>query len=195
MPGAWLLKDVGANGRTGELVLACSVGRLQGSTLELREKGTFQSRNPQRGKGSPAPGFDFAVGTAGRLLVLGEMLAPWNDRGPPGAFSSSVKPPHPFPPSLPRSSLRSHAEFTTSAANSSLGSSWPGSRLCGGPGGGQPRRPPWTPPTGEASIPPSGPQPSWSRVSQHFALSPAQPLTWLPLPAKAPTAPSLRLEG
>lgn len=100
MPGAWLLKDVGANGRTGELVLACSAGRLQGSALELREKGTFQSRNPGRGKGSPAPGSAFAVGTAGRLLVLGEMLAPWNDRGPPGAFSSSVKPPHPFPPSL-----------------------------------------------------------------------------------------------
>lgn len=48
--------------------------------------------------GSPALSSSFSVGTASRLLVLGEMLAPWNDRGAPGASSSSVKPPHPFPP-------------------------------------------------------------------------------------------------
>lgn len=49
---------------------------------------------------SPALSSSFSVGTASRLLVPGEMLILWNDRGAPGASSSSVKPPHPFPPSL-----------------------------------------------------------------------------------------------
>lgn len=50
--------------------------------------------------GSPALSSSFSVGTASRLLVPGEMLTPWNDRAAPGASSSSVKPPYPFPPSL-----------------------------------------------------------------------------------------------
>lgn len=140
--------------------------------------------------GRPAPGSPFPVGTAGRLLIL----ALWNDRGAPRAFICKTC------LSLPSlaPSLCSHAKCTTSTTNLSLVPPWLGSRLCRGPGGGQPYWPSWTPSPGKASTPAGHPQHAWPWVSPSALLSPlslAQPPVWLQLPLKSSTGPSFCLVG
>lgn len=145
--------------------------------------------------GSPAPGSPFPVGMASRLLVSGEMLAPWNDRGAPGVFSSFVKPPHPFPalllPMLSRRVYNLCCKPVFGLVLAGLQAVW-------GPWWGSASLAAVDPTPSKASIPPGGPQPAWPRVSPNTLpspLSPAQPPMWLHLPAKAPTASGLCLVG
>lgn len=87
---------MGANGTTGELRAACRtlcLGANEGGCV-LKPKSIVRGRKPCSWL-SLYCRHNRQVAGAG-----GEILAPRNDRGAPGAFSSSAKPPHPFLPLL-----------------------------------------------------------------------------------------------
>lgn len=138
--------------------------------------------------GNPAPGCLFSVN---RLLISWETLVLRNHKEALGAFSSTVKPLHPFPLSFshPVYNLCHKLIFRLTLEG----------ELHGCLGGGQPHQPPWMLPNSRTCIPSDSTQPNtlpspfspaklpaWPQLlakvfTDHGCLCPSQ--TWGPSPA------------